>query len=162
MIRRSFAGLLVGLLLGLPMLTAVAASPVQPLEFEDPAQQARYQRLIAEFRCPLCLNTNLQGSDAPIATDLRNLVLRLMREGKNDVEIRDYLQERYGDFVLYNPPFKPSTYVLWLGPGVIVLLAALLVWRTVRGARDEDAPDLDPERLAAALGEESDRRGTPG
>ncbi len=122
---------LLGCLLLVP--AAVGVSPVQPLEFAEPAQQERYQRLIAEFRCPLCLNTNLQGSDAPIAADLRNLVLKLLREGKSDAEIRDYLQARYGDFVLYDPPFKPGTYVLWLGPIAVLLLAgSSRARRTVR------------------------------
>ncbi|MCL4149338.1 UNVERIFIED_CONTAM: hypothetical protein GTU68_014832 [Idotea baltica] len=116
---------------------------------------ARYQALIAEFRCPKCLNTNLKGSDSPIAVDLRRAVARLLREGNSDQQVRDYLQERYGDFVLYNPPFKPATYVLWLGPLVFLLLALLVVWRTVARAKGAQAQALDQEALAKVLEPES-------
>lgn len=131
------------------------ASPVQAEQFEGPEMSARYQALIAEFRCPKCLNTNLKGSDSPIAVDLRRAVARLLREGNSDQQVRDYLQQRYGDFVLYDPPFKPATYVLWLGPLVFLLLALLVVWRTVTRAKGAPAQSLDPEALAKILEAES-------
>lgn len=132
----------------------LAANPVDVFSFEQPADEARYRDLIAEFRCPKCLNTNLLGSDAPIAQDLRRTVYRLaIAEGRSDVEVRAYLQERYGDFVLYNPPVRPATYLLWFGP-VGLLLIGLMVWRrTVRNAQGNQAAlgAEDRARLDALL-----------
>ncbi|MEC8060686.1 MAG: cytochrome c-type biogenesis protein, partial [Pseudomonadota bacterium] len=95
-----------GLIVFLLGLASVAhgASTVDVLAFESEQQQRRYKALIDEFRCPKCLNTNLSGSDAPIAQDLRRSVYRLVQEGRSDQQIRDFLQQRYGDFVLYKPP----------------------------------------------------------
>lgn len=105
-----------------------AASPVDVFQFPDAQLEARYRGLIAEFRCPKCLNTNLAGSDAPIAQDLRVTVHRLLtREAFSDAEVRTFLQARYGDFVLYDPPFRPGTYLLWFGPGLFVVLGLVLV-----------------------------------
>ncbi len=140
------------LLVGLTLSSGVyGASPVQAERFPDPEMSARYQSLIEEFRCPKCLNTNLKGSDSPIAVDLRRAVARLLRENSSDQQVRDYLQARYGDFVLYNPPFKPSTYVLWLGPLVFLLLALLVVWRTVGRAKHAEVQTLDEAALAKVL-----------
>ncbi len=121
-------------LAGLLMLAALAlpgavrgAGPVDVYEFPSPAMEARYRALIDEFRCPKCLNTNLSGSDAPIAKDLRATVHRLLvEEGMSDQQVRDYLQARYGDFVLYDPPLKPGTWPLWGAP-VLFGLAGLWV-----------------------------------
>ena len=101
-------------LLGGIMSEAHAASTVDVLTFESEQQQRRYKALIDEFRCPKCLNTNLSGSDAPIALDLRRSVYRLVRDGHTDQYIRDFLQQRYGDFVLYKPPFSGRTAFIWL------------------------------------------------
>jgi len=124
--------LLTALLLSVATV-AVAATPVDVYEFPTPELEARYRSLIDEFRCPKCLNTNLSGSDAPIAQDLRRTVRRLLvDEGRSDQEIRAYLQERYGDFVLYDPPFRPDTWILWLAPLAFLLIGALVLWRMVR------------------------------
>ncbi|MGI9328471.1 MAG: cytochrome c-type biogenesis protein [Pseudomonadales bacterium] len=136
---------------------AQSANPVDVYAFESPADETRYRALIAEFRCPKCLNTNLLGSDAPIAQDLRRTVYRLaIAEGRSDPEVRDYLQQRYGDFVLYDPPVRPATYLLWFGP-LLLLFVGVLVWRrTVRNAQANDAT-LDAQsqaRLDALLREE--------
>ncbi len=118
---------------GLAAQPSRAASPVDLFEFSSEAEQARYLALIAELRCPKCLNTNLAGSDAPIAQDLRRTVYRLITEdGMSDGEIRAYLQARYGDFVLYDPPFRPDTWVLWLAPVLFGLVGALVIWRLLR------------------------------
>jgi len=112
---------------------ALAESPVDLYQFETADQEARYRSLIAELRCPKCLNTNLAGSDAPIAADLRRTVHRLItEEDMSSAEIRDFLQARYGDFVLYDPPFRPDTWILWLAPGVFLLIGVALLWRMLR------------------------------
>ena len=108
----------------------VAVSTIDAFEFEDEGERLRYNDLIAEFRCPKCLNTNLPGSDAPVARDLRRTVYRLVNEGMTDDQVRRYLQDRYGDFVLYDPPVRANTWILWFGPP-IVLLAGILVLRRI-------------------------------
>ncbi len=143
------------LLLGCLILTIApasveAATPVDIYEFESPAQEARYRALIDEFRCPKCLNTNLSGSDAPIAQDLRRTVHRLLvAEGRSDEEIRDFLQERYGDFVLYNPPLRPGTLILWGAPVGFALIGLLVLWRVLRQSTQiVQLSDSDEARIA--------------
>ena len=116
--------------------TVQAASTVDVLAFESAEQQRRYKALIDEFRCPKCLNTNLSGSDAPIAQDLRLSVYRLVRDGQSDQQIRDFLQQRYGDFVLYKPPFSGRTAFIWLIPiGLLLIGAVVLFALQSRGRR---------------------------
>ena len=128
---------LIILLSGIMGLTH-AASTVDVLAFESEQQQRRYKSLIDEFRCPKCLNTNLSGSDAPIAQDLRRSVYRLVRDGHTDQHIRDFLQQRYGDFVLYKPPFSGRTAFIWLIPiGLLLLGMAVLFALQSRGRRHQ-------------------------
>lgn len=107
--------------------TFAISESIDGLAFETDSERERYSRLIEEFRCPQCLNTNLAGSDAPIATDLRRTVFSLIREGKTDQEIRTYLSERYGDFILFKPRFTPATWLLWGTPVVVLLLSTWLL-----------------------------------
>ncbi|MCY3884247.1 MAG: cytochrome c-type biogenesis protein CcmH [Gammaproteobacteria bacterium] len=102
---------------------------VDDFQFDSQTNADRYSKLIEEFRCPKCLNTNLAGSDAPIAQDLRRAVYRLINEGKTDQEIRTYMRERYGDFILYNPRLTPKTVMLWFTPLLLVLVGAWLILR---------------------------------
>ena len=107
-----------------------AISTVETFEFPDEATRVRYQGLVDELRCPKCQNTNLSGSDATIAKDLRVTVYRLVvTEGRSDDEVRDFLVARYGDFVLYNPPFRPSTWLLWFAPLIALMLGGLVLRR---------------------------------
>lgn len=144
--------LLVALALG---AGAFAATPVDIYEFPSPEIEARYRALIDEFRCPKCLNTNLSGSDAPIAQDLRRTVHRLVvEEGRSDQEVRDFLQARYGDFVLYDPPFRPGTAVLWLGPAAFLLIGFAVLARMVRRSKAVPALSADDQaRLKDILGD---------
>jgi cytochrome c-type biogenesis protein CcmH len=108
---------------------AVAHAAIDPYEFDNESQRERYQQFIDDLRCPKCQNQNLAGSDAPIAADLRQELRRLLKENKTDREIVDFMVARYGEFVLYDPPFDKKTAVLWLAPigflaiGLIVLMA---------------------------------------
>lgn len=139
---------------GVLLMTAgatLAASQVDLHEFDNAEQRERYRMLIAELRCPKCLNTNLAGSDAPIAQDLRRAVHRLItEENMTDGQIRDYLQARYGDFVLYDPPFRPDTWVLWLAPVLFLLIGALVLWRLLRQPEQPLSAD-EAARLRAIL-----------
>jgi cytochrome c-type biogenesis protein CcmH len=134
-----------------------AESQIDIYPFADEAEERRYKGLIEEFRCPKCLNTNLAGSDAPIAKDLRGTVYRLqVSEGYSDQQIRDYLRERYGDFVLYDPPFSAQTWYIWITPIGIGLLALAIVGRLLSRARKQTSvvlSDADRGRIASLLGE---------
>ena len=117
------------------MQASFAASQIDTFAFNDEIQERRYRALIEEFRCPKCLNTNLAGSDAPIAQDLRKVVYRLVvTEELTDQQVRDYLQVRYGDFVLYDPPFNERTWYIWLVPMGLGLLGMFVVLRLQRRA----------------------------
>jgi cytochrome c-type biogenesis protein CcmH len=126
---RWIVGRLILALLALSSASACfAVSQIDTFEFSDEVQERRYRALIDEFRCPKCLNTNLAGSDAPIAQDLRKVVYRLVViEAKADQEVRDYLQVRYGDFVLYDPPFNARTWYIWVVPIGLGLLGVFVI-----------------------------------
>lgn len=109
-----------------------AAQAIDPLPFKDHAQELRFQALTRQLRCLVCQNENLADSNADLARDLRHEVFGLMQQGKSDDEIKQYLVDRYSDFVLYDPPVKPSTWLLWFGPGLFLLLGAAVVMVTIR------------------------------
>ncbi len=146
--------LIISTLLLLASLGAHAAIDVY--EFESPEQEQRYRLLIDELRCPKCQNQNLAGSDAGVATDLKNRAYELMMEGKSDEEIRTYMIDRYGDFITYRPPVRRSTMLLWMGPFVLLLLGAvILVWRVRRPAAAPATMSAEErERLARLLDDE--------
>lgn len=123
---RALAQLRAGLLAAALLAGAGAglAADATPMA-EDPAVEARMVAISEELRCLVCQNESLAASRAELAEDLRREVRKLIRDGKSDPEIRDYLVARYGDFVLYRPPVKPTTWLLWFGP--FVLLAGALV-----------------------------------
>jgi len=108
------------------------AQAIDPLPFKDHAEEVRFQNLTRELRCLVCQNENLADSNADLARDLRHEVFNLMQQGKSDDEIKQYLVDRYSDFVLYDPPVKGSTLLLWFGPLVILLAGAAVVVVTVR------------------------------
>lgn len=126
-------------------LLLIFASALQAAETPalDAAQQARFDALIEELRCLVCQNQNLKESHAPLAQDLRHEVVKQIAAGKDDDAIKDYLVARYGDFVLYRPRFQPSTWVLWLAPGVLLLGALVVVLRLLRRQPEPPAPPPD-------------------
>ena len=125
-------------------LVAQGASQIDVYHFDDAEQQRRYKALIEEFRCPKCLNTNIAGSDAPIAQDLRRTVHKLVVvDGYTDQEVRDFMQQRYGDIVLYNPPFNARTGLIWLMPIALVVLGVVVLVGLLRRARNKRALTLD-------------------
>jgi cytochrome c-type biogenesis protein CcmH len=121
------------LLLGMLVFAGVvAAQAIDPLPFKNHAEEVRFQSLTRELRCLVCQNENLADSNADLARDLRHEVFDLMQQGKSDDEIKQYLVDRYSDFVLYDPPVKSSTLLLWFGPLAILLAGAVVVVVTVR------------------------------
>jgi cytochrome c-type biogenesis protein CcmH len=122
---------------------------------EDPALERRVMTLAAELRCLVCQNQSLADSNAPLAVDLRNQVREQMRQGRSEQEIVQYLVERYGDFVLFRPPFKAATVLLWLGPALLLIagLAALyrLLARRRRAALEARLSEEERARAEALL-----------
>jgi cytochrome c-type biogenesis protein CcmH len=118
----------------------VHAQAIEPMPFANHAQELRFQHLTARLRCPMCQNETLADSNAPIARDLRNQIFKLMQQGRSDDEIKQYLVARYSDYVLYDPPLKPGTWLLWFGPLLILLAgggAVLAVIRKRRGSHPD-------------------------
>ncbi len=105
--------------------------------FDTPQQEEQFKRLIAELRCLVCQNQNLADSDADLALDLKNEIYAMIQDGKGDAEIIDFMVARYGDFVLYRPPVKPTTYMLWAGPAILFVLGAVALVMFVR-RRNQD------------------------
>jgi cytochrome c-type biogenesis protein CcmH len=125
-------------------ITAFAqpATDPAPPRFQSELEERRYRSLIAELRCVMCQNQSLADSNAQIAVDLRREVLTLIRDGRSDGEIRDYLVQRYGEFVLYRPRVGAATWLLWFGPAVLLIGGAFVVVGLVRRrAPRTDAPD---------------------
>ena len=124
--------LLHGLLLAVSTTAIAQTSDPTPLQFKDSAEETRFHHLTSELRCVMCQNQSLADSNAQIAHDLRREVLDLMREGKSDREVKQFLVERYGEFVLYKPEVTPGTWLLWFGPLVLVLIGGIVVWSILR------------------------------
>lgn len=114
---------------------ATAAQPATdatPLKFTSASEEKRFNALVTELRCVMCQNNSLAESNAQIAVDLRREVLELMRQGKNDREIKEFLVERYGEFVLYRPQVESKTWLLWFGPALVLLAGGAIVVGAVR------------------------------
>jgi cytochrome c-type biogenesis protein CcmH len=130
---------------------------------QDPLLEARVLRIARGLRCMVCQNQSLADSHADLAADLKDQIREQLRSGRSDRQVVDFMVQRYGDFVLYRPPLKPSTWLLWLGPflllcgGVIGLVAALL-----RRARQTPPPlSSEDQRRALALLDEGRDAGSP-
>lgn len=133
------------LLAGLLSAPLAGAYTLEEFTFDDPAREAEFRSLIDELRCLVCQNESLAGSQADLAQDLREEVYRLMKEGKSTDEVVDFLVARYGDFVLYDPPLKPSTYLIWFGPLLLGGVGVLLLLRTLRAKKQAPEQDLSEE-----------------
>lgn len=120
------------LLVLLALLLGQTAAALEPVDYRSAAEEQRFKALTAELRCVMCQNQSIADSNAPIAHDLRREVLALMREGRSDDEIKQYLVERYTDFVLYEPPMRGGNWLLWVGPFLILLAGGVAVVRIIR------------------------------
>ncbi len=123
---RIYAAILV-LVFSLPLSAAEVILP-----FSSSEQEQRYNSLIDEIRCMVCQNQNLADSNAELAQDLRSRTYDMIRRGSSDEEILNYMVERYGDFVLYRPPVRTTTLLLWYGPAILLTIAIFAVWRNAR------------------------------
>ncbi|HAL66554.1 MAG TPA: cytochrome c-type biogenesis protein CcmH, partial [Pseudomonas sp.] len=114
--KRWFAALTLSLCVG-----GVAKAAIDTYQFRDQAERERYQQLTKELRCPKCQNQDIADSNAPIAADLRREIFRMLGEGKSNQQIVDFMVDRYGDFVRYKPALSGRTWLLWFGPGILLV-----------------------------------------
>jgi cytochrome c-type biogenesis protein CcmH len=117
---------------------------------EGPSLDERVKNLSHELRCLVCQNQTIADSNAPLALDLRNQIREQLAAGKSDADVIEFMVARYGDFVLYRPPFKPATLALWLGPFLLLAVGALVFWRRVARRRAEEPRLSEAERAQAA------------
>ena len=139
------------LLFSLPLHAAIEA-----YQFDTPEMEADYNQLIYELRCLVCQNQNLADSDADLAKDLRRETYEMLRQGKSQRQVIDFMVARYGDFVLYRPQFKSSTYLLWVGPFLLLVIVLVFVIRRLRAANrpvEVDAGALEDARKLLEQGE---------
>lgn len=136
------------LLVGFLCVSTVWANEAQPLA-ADPVVEARLVAISDELRCLVCQNESLSGSRADLALDLRRELRELIRQGQSDEQIKAFMVARYGDFILYRPPVKSTTWLLWAGPFVMLLLGLLVLLRVIRRAPGAPAPLSAEDRARA-------------
>ena len=150
-------GIVAAVLLYIPSL--IFASTIEVYQFNDPDQEALYQSLIVELRCLVCQNQSIAESNAELAQDMRRKTYELIIAGKSEREIMDFMAERYGDFMLYRPPMKPMTWLLWFGPAIVLIAGFVFAVRFIR--RQDKTPatetlsEHDLERLKELQAESS-------
>lgn len=152
---RAYAWLLVALL-SWSVLPAQAevfdqAGIIRPAEFSDPELEARYRHLGQQLRCPKCQNQSVGDSDSPIALDLRREVRAMLEQGMTDNEIKDFLQQRYGDYILYQPRLQQSTVLLWSLPVALLVLGLVVIATIARRQRKATAEFTPDEKALEAL-----------
>jgi len=152
------------LFLGLFLMSGFAgATALSSYTFKDKAEEQAFRELTAKIRCLVCQNQSLADSDADLASDLRREIYALWKENKSEDEILDFLVSRYGDFVLYDPPFKPSTYILWFGPFFLLIIGGYVLSRVLKSKTEDQEVELteeDQKRLKALLEDDNDNRET--
>ncbi len=150
--------------LGLFLMSGFAgATALSSYSFKDKAEEQAFRELTAKIRCLVCQNQSLADSDADLASDLRREIYALWKEQKSEDEILDFLVSRYGDFVLYDPPFKPSTYILWFGPFFLLIIGGYVLSRALKSKTKDKEVELteeDQQRLKALLEDDNDNRET--
>ena len=140
--------LFLALFLALPGAALAQASEIAK---PDPAVEERLKGLAEELRCLVCQNQTIADSNAPLALDLRNQIRTQIGQGRSDDQIRDYMVERYGDFVLYKPPFHATTALLWLGPPLLIASGIGIFFVVVRRRRQSEPPGELPARRRKEL-----------
>lgn len=144
-------------LLPLHLLAGPRGQPQEPIVFENPQVEKDYLELSEELRCLVCQNQNLIDSNAELADDLRREVAKMLKQGKNKEQVTEFMVERYGDFVLYDPPFKAQTWLLWAGPFVLMFFGIFILLKKIKAGRDEVNADSsalseqEKEKLQAIL-----------
>jgi cytochrome c-type biogenesis protein CcmH len=156
----NFPSILLSLLLFAhsPFLASEEARPL----VDDPVLEERVKAISYELRCLVCQNQTIADSNAGLAIDLRNQVRDMLKRGMSDTDIREFMVARYGDFVLYNPPVKNTTVLLWLGPLLMLVIAGVLAIRVIRSrsksSASQDLADADINRARVMLSESDEKR----
>tara|TARA_B100001123_G_scaffold287221_1_gene320160 strand:+ start:94 stop:579 length:486 start_codon:yes stop_codon:yes gene_type:complete len=157
--KRPFADKLIHALIGLVLMGGITSSGlavIETYEFSDPKDESRYQDMIAQLRCLVCQNQNLADSNAELAKDLRAKTYEMINTGASDEDIADFMIARYGDFVLYKPPLRLRTTLLWGGPFALLLIALIVFFFTVQRSRvPKDIEGVDREAAARLLDKKS-------
>jgi len=156
----NFPSILLSLLL-LAHSPFLASEEARPLA-DDPVLEERVKAISYELRCLVCQNQTIADSNAGLAIDLRNQVRDMLKRGMSDTDIREFMVARYGDFVLYNPPVKNTTVLLWLGPLLMLVIAGVLAIRVIRSrsksSASQDLADADINRARVMLAESDEKR----
>jgi cytochrome c-type biogenesis protein CcmH len=145
---RGFARVLaagVALAMVLAMTLSPAAAKEAAPSVADPALEARMMALAGQLRCLVCQNETIAASQADLASDLRQEIREMLQRGMTEAQIRQYMTDRYGDFVLYDPPFKATTALLWLGPALLLAIALTVLYAVLRRRQRLSADAFDPE-----------------
>ncbi|MBE9567988.1 MAG: cytochrome c-type biogenesis protein CcmH [Proteobacteria bacterium] len=136
-----------GLLAGLLLLTGYsAAAPIETFKFDSPEKEKIFHKLSEELRCLVCQNQNVAESNADLAKDLRQQIYDMLSEGKTEDEIVEYMVQRYGDYVLYRPPMKPMTWLLWFGPVIGFFFGLFFVMRFMKAQSGSKQPQALSEK----------------
>jgi cytochrome c-type biogenesis protein CcmH len=140
-----------------------ALAAIEEYAFDTDQQEDRFKKLTYELRCPKCLNSNLAGSDAPIAADLRAEIYDQIREGRTNNEIIEFMSSRYGDFILYRPRLTVATFFLWFGPAFLLLAGLVIARRMIVNSQQAEVQNGAPltsseqEQLRKLLDDNQDR-----
>lgn len=143
------------------LFQSATAATLAEYSFQDPQQSEDFRAIIEEMRCLVCQNESLAGSNAELAVDLRNEIYDMMKAGQGKDQIIDFMVARYGDFVLYSPPIKPSTYPLWFGPVLLFLIGAVILYNILRRknrSRETELSAEEQQRLDNILKQSTDSR----
>lgn len=136
------------------VVSQTGAGTLAEFTFDDPQKTEDFRALTSELRCLVCQNESLAGSNAELAQDLRKEIYEMMQAGKTKEQIIEFMVARYGDFVLYRPPLKPSTYPLWFGPFLLLALGGFVLFRALKRKQrstDTELSDEERQRLAQLL-----------
>jgi cytochrome c-type biogenesis protein CcmH len=129
------------------LLTPLYAAPVVTYQFASDEQEALFNKLSNELRCLVCQNQAIADSNADLAKDLRDEIYGMLQQGKNEEEIIEFMVARYGDFVLYNPPLKPMTWLLWFGPAFALLAGFFFVLRIIKRQKKATVAEMSSEEI---------------
>lgn len=140
---RNFIKSMIGVLF--LVFSTLTCAEILVYEFNDAKLEERFNQLSQELRCPKCQNNNIADSNAPLSVDLKNIIHEKLHEGQSNEEIVDFLTERYGDFITYRPPVKPSTWFIWFGPFVVLIIGAFTIFRFVSSRK---SPHSSSEKRA--------------
>ena len=132
------------------LFSSALSARIETHVFNSPEDEARYQTLTEELRCLVCQNQNLADSNAELAQDLRRQTYEMVQAGKSNEEIVAYMVQRYGDFVLYRPPFRPATLLLWVGPFAFLAIGVAILLGFIRRRKKTESPGLSPKEIERA------------